>query len=117
MTTVRMATTTATTATTAKTGTAPTPEHLARLVGAERLVAFLTDHHGRDAFRRRLPDGFAEDLFGWPRLNAAIAEHRLSPPRLRLEMAGKDASRGVFHERRTRRGRVLTDLDPAALTQ
>ena len=112
-----MVTTTATTPTTARTGTSRTPEHLARLVGAERLDAFLADHHGKNAFRRRLPDGFAAELFGWPRLNAAIAEHRLAPPRLRLEMAGKDASRGVFHERRTRRGRVLQDLDPAALTQ
>jgi hypothetical protein len=57
----------------------------------------------------------AGELFGWPQLNAALAEHRLSPPRLRLERAGGDASKGVFSERRTRRGRVLQDLDAAAL--
>jgi hypothetical protein len=110
-------TTAATIPTTAATATSrtPDPEPLARLVGD--VPRFLAQHLGRDAYRRRLDEGVAGELFDWARLNAALAEHRLSPPRLRLEMAGGDASRGVFHPRRTRRGRVLQDLDPAALTQ
>ena len=57
----------------------------------------------------------ARELFDWPRLNSGLAEHRLTPPRLRLERAGGGASDGVFKERRTRRGRVMHDLDMAAL--
>ena len=48
-------------------------------------------------------------------LNAALTEHRLAPPRLRLEQSGRDVTKGVFRERRTRRGRVLQDLQPQAL--
>jgi hypothetical protein len=54
-------------------------------------------------------------LFGWPQLNAALAEHRLAPPRLRLERGGEDVSKGVFATRRTRRGAILHDLDLGAL--
>jgi hypothetical protein len=101
------------------TATSPTPEprldHLARLVGRAGLQTFLTEHQGRDVYRHRLPEGWPQELFGWPQLNAALAQHRLHPPRLRLERAGADASEGVFRERRTRRGRTLYDLEPAAL--
>ena len=57
----------------------------------------------------------ARALFGWPQLNAALAEHRLAPPRLRLERAGGDVTAGIFRSRRTRRGALLQDLDAAAL--
>jgi hypothetical protein len=112
--------TTATTATipttpTTPTGPEPTFPSLAALVGEDALEAFRSARLGRDAYRRRLPDGVAGALYGWERLNRALAEHRLAPPRLRLEQAGKDVSSGVFSERRTRRGRVLHDLMPAAL--
>ncbi|WP_165842865.1 cupin domain-containing protein [Phenylobacterium deserti] len=56
-------------------------------------------------------------LFGWSTLNGALAEHRLVPPRLRLERAGADISKAAFKSRRTRRGAVLQDLDPAALNE
>ena len=72
---------------------------------------------GRAAWRTRLPDGEAGRLFGWPQLNAALAEHRLVPPRLRLERAGGDATAGLFKSRRTRRGAALQDLDPAVLME
>jgi hypothetical protein len=89
---------------------------LAGLVGAENLDAFLADSFGKDQFRRRLPGG-GGGLFGWGRLNEALAQHRLAPPRLRLEMAGADVTKGVFKPRRTRRGALLHDLDPVVLNQ
>jgi hypothetical protein len=61
--------------------------------------------------------GLAPGLFGWPQLNAALAEHRLVPPRLRLERAGAEASASVFKSRRTRRGASLLDLNVAALME
>ena len=72
---------------------------------------------GREARRTRLPEGRAAALFGWPQLNAALAEHRLAPPRLRLERAGGDATAGLFKARRSRRGAALLDLDPAVLME
>ncbi|WP_436046998.1 cupin domain-containing protein [Phenylobacterium sp. LjRoot225] len=57
----------------------------------------------------------AQGLFGWPQLNAALAEQRLTPPRLRLERAGGDVTQGVFKARRTRRGAAMQDLDPSVL--
>lgn len=87
--------------------------HLAKLVGDDRLGDFLAERLGKDSFRRRLPAGAA--LFGWARLNAALAEHRFSPPRLRLERSGGDYAKGLFKERRTRRGDLLHDLDPEVL--
>src|ERR1700744_1093477 len=75
---------------TARTPTGPTAPptrlqpfpHLASLVGADALAGFLAGTLGRGPFRRRLPDGMALGLFGWPELNAALAQHRLGPPRL-----------------------------------
>ncbi len=103
----------------ARTATSRTAEaplrSLAALVGEDQLDRFLTEHQGRDAFRRRLPDGWAQSLFDWARLNEALEQQRLAPPRLRLERAGGDASKDVFKTRRTRRGRTLTDLDPVML--
>lgn len=64
-----------------------------------------------------MPDGEAGRLFGWPQLNAALAEHRLIPPRLRLERAGADATAGLFRSRRSRRGAALLDLDPVVLME
>jgi hypothetical protein len=55
-------------------------------------------------------------LFGWPQLNEALAAQRLTPPRLRLELAGRDVTAGIFTSRRTRRGLLLQDLDAAALS-
>lgn len=72
---------------------------------------------GREVRRTRLPEGKAAALFGWPQLNAALAEHRLAPPRLRLERAGGDATAGLFKSRRSRRGATLLDLDPAVLME
>jgi ribosomal protein L16 Arg81 hydroxylase len=80
-----------------------------------RADAFLAGAFGRDAWRAHLGAGAAAELFGWPRLNAALAEHRLAPPRLRLERGG-DWTKGLFKTRRTRRGEQMLDLDPAVLT-
>lgn len=104
------------------TATAPTAEpvsgfrSLAGLIGAAEVAGFLQHSLGQGAYRTRLAPGAAAELFGWPQLNAALAEHRLTPPRLRLERGGADVTRGLFRPRRTRRGTVLQDLDPAALT-
>jgi len=87
------------------------------LIGAAQVAAFLENALGRQAWRTRLPDGQAPRLFGWPQLNAALAEHRLTPPRLRLERAGADATPGLFRSRRNRRGGSLLDLDPAVLME
>ena len=103
---------------TARTPTEPTEPptrlqpipHLASLVGADALTGFLASTLGREPFRRRLPDGVAP-LFGWPQLNAALAQHRLGPPRLKLEKDGGDAGKGVFRERRTSRNQSIHDLD------
>ena len=89
---------------------------LAGLIGPAEVAGFLLHNLGKGAYRARLAPEAAADLFGWPRLNAALAEHRLTPPRLRLERGGTDVTRGLFKPRRTRRGPVLQDLDPAALT-
>jgi ribosomal protein L16 Arg81 hydroxylase len=104
------------------TTTAPTAEptsgfrSLADLIGSAQVAGFLQHSLGKEAYRTRLTPEAAADLFGWPQLNAALAEHRLTPPRLRLERGGTDITRGLFKSRRTRRGPVLQDLDPAALT-
>jgi len=107
---------------TARTPTEPTAParlqpfpHLASLVGADALAGFLAEMLGRQPFRRRLPDGVASGLFGWPQLNAALAQHRLGPPRLKLEKDGDDAGKGVFRERRTGRAPPIQDLDTALL--
>ena len=104
---------------TARTPTEPTEPptrlqpfpHLASLVGADALTGFLASTLGRGPFRRRLPDGVAPALFGWPQLNAALAQHRLGPPRLKLEKDGGDAGKGVFRERRTSRNHPIHDVD------
>ena len=77
------------------------------------MAPFVGRFFGKDAYRGRTAAG--ADLFDWARLNDAIAEHRLAPPRLRLEQAGGDVSKGLFTSRTTRRGAVLQDLDPAVL--
>lgn len=89
---------------------------LAALIGVGEVAGFLQRRLGQDAYRTRMAPGAARALFGWPTLNAALAQHRLSPPRLRLEQGG-DATAGAFKTRRTRRGAVLHDLDPAVLTE
>jgi len=94
----------------------PAFQHLTDLIGRGQVDGFLRRSLGRRAHRARLEPARAGSLFGWPQLNAALAEHRLAPPRLRLERSGADVTRGIFRQRRTRRGTVLQDLDPAALT-
>ena len=89
--------------------------HLGALIGPQDLPVFLADHLGQAPYRRRLPEGMARSLFDWDRLNAALAEHRLGPPRLKLEQGGGDAGKGVFRERRTGRNHVLHDVDVALL--
>lgn len=103
---------------TARTPTEPTAPtrllpfpHLASLVGADALSGFLADMLGREPFHRHLPAGMAMALFGWPQLNAALAQHRLGPPRLKLEKDGGDAGKGVFRERRTSRNHLVHDVD------
>ena len=104
---------------TARTPTEPTAPptrlqpfpHLASLVGADALTGFLASTLGRGPFRRRLPDGVGSALFGWPQLNDALAQHRLGPPRLKLEQDGGDAGKGVFRERRTSRNHPIHDVD------
>ena len=109
------ATATVRTGPTATEPTAPTRlqrfPHLTSLVGADALTGFLADALGIQPFRRRLPDGAAPALFGWPQLNAALAQHRLGPPRLKLEKGGGDAGKGVFKERRTNRNHAIHDVN------
>jgi hypothetical protein len=106
-----------------RTATAPTAEpnpqfrSLAALIGASEVATFLQDTLGKAAHRTRLAPGVARQLFGWPQLNAALAEQRLIPPRLRLERAGGDVTQGLFKTRRTRRGASMQDLDPTALME
>jgi ribosomal protein L16 Arg81 hydroxylase len=89
--------------------------HLARLIGAEAVAGFLHERLGVDAWRTRIDPQAARALFGWDHLNAALAEHRLAHPRLRLERAGGDVTKGLFRSRRTRQGAVLYDLDAGVL--
>ncbi len=89
--------------------------HLGYLVGADATSAFLSDHFGRDAFRQRLAAGEASRLFNWEVLNRVLAEHRLGPPRLKLEKDGAQVGGGVFRERRPRPNQVLHDIDVPAL--
>jgi len=106
--------------------TAPTPTEttaepelqrlgLSALVGTD--AAGFRNTLGRCSYQTRMAPRAAAQLFGWPQLNAALAEHRLTPPRLRLEQAGRDVTPGLFRSRRTRRGPVLQDLDAAVLTE
>lgn len=99
--------------------TAPPPEACASALGGllspPDVAALLEEALGRDALHAHAGADAARRLFGWPQLNAALAEHRLSPPRLRLEQSGADATRGLFATRRTRRGELLHDLDAAVL--
>jgi hypothetical protein len=53
----------------------------------------------------------AQRLFGWSALNTVLAQHRLGPPRLKLEKGGAPAGAGVFRERRTSRNHPLHDVD------
>ena len=85
------------------------------LIGAAEAGRLIGQAFGREPYRTRLAAGGAGELFGWAQLNAALAEQRLTPPRLRLERAAQDVSREVFRARRTRRGAQMQDLDPAAL--
>jgi hypothetical protein len=87
---------------------------LASLVGADALAGFLADSLGQAAFRRRLPGGMAPGLFGWAQLNTVLAQHRLGPPRLKLEKGG-EAVKGVFRERRTSRNHPIHDVDVPVL--
>lgn len=94
----------------------PAPfRNLAVLIGADEVAGFLDGSLGRAAYRTRLVEGVAETLFSWPALNAALAEQRLVPPRLRLERHGEDVTSGALRTRRTRRGASLQDLSPAEL--
>jgi hypothetical protein len=95
--------------------TAPETSTLATLIGAAEAACLLHSAFGKDPFRTHVASGAVGELFGWRQLNAALAEHRLVPPRLRLERGGQDISNTVFRARRTRRGAQMQDLDPAAL--
>src|SRR4051812_14832126 len=103
------------TARTAPTRTEPTAvtsagfPYLGRLVGDDAVSDFRQSFLGQGAFRRPLADGEASRLFSWARLNRVLAEHRLGPPRLKLEKAGQDLSRTVFRERRPRPNQLLHD--------
>jgi hypothetical protein len=88
---------------------------LASLIGPEAVPGFLDGRLGSRPFRTALAPEAARGLFGWPELNAALAEHRLAPPRLKLERAGEDVTAGLFRTRSTRRGATLYDLDAAVL--
>jgi hypothetical protein len=90
---------------------------LAAFLGAEEAGRLLSGPFGRDRHVSRIDPARGRELFGWPRLNAVLAEHRLTPPRLRLERAGGDVTAGLFRNRRTRRGAQLQDLDPVVLTE
>lgn len=110
------------TAPTAPTATGPTASTrlrdfptLATLVGADALTGFMAETLGQRPYRRRLPDGMAGELFGWAQLNDVLAQHRLGPPRLKLEKSGGDAGKSVFRERRTNRNHVIHDVDLSRL--
>jgi ribosomal protein L16 Arg81 hydroxylase len=90
--------------------------NLAALIGPAQVAAFFEHSFGKGPHRAQIAPGAAAELFGWRKLNATLAEQRLTPPRLRLERGGADVTHGLFKSRRTRRGAVLQDLDPAALT-
>lgn len=90
-------------------------KRLAELIGQEAVAGFLDERLGVDAFRTRMAPEAARRLFDWRTLNAVLSEHRLAPPRLRLEQAGADATAGLFRTRRTRQGALLHDLDPGVL--
>ena len=114
---------TATTTETPTEPTGPTPRRdepstfpsLGWLIGEARVRDFLDRRLGQEALRTHLAPDALRTLFSWPTLNAALAEHRLAPPRLHLERAGGDYSKGLFKERRSRRGSLLQDLDAAVL--
>ena len=89
--------------------------HLGRLVSPDAIQEFLANSFGQDAYLRRLPEAEASPLFSWDLLNRAIAEHRLGPPRLKLEKGGAEVGRAVFRERRPRPNQVLHDIDVPAL--
>jgi hypothetical protein len=105
---------------TARTATEPTapPDfpYLGKLVGQAGAASFGDTFLSRLPYRSRLAAGSGE-LFGWRQLNAALAEHRLAPPRLKLEKAGRDVTPGLFSARANRRGPALQDLDAGVLTQ
>lgn len=88
---------------------------LGQLVGAAETEPFLHHSFGREAFRRALPEGEASRLFGWAQLNQALAEHRLGPPRLKLEKGGQQVGRQVFRERRPSPAQTVHDLDAPGL--
>lgn len=81
---------------------------MTRLLGVEQAAA-LQGVLGLDCWRGRIEPLAARELFDWPRLNAALAEHRFDPARLSLSGA---ASAGGF---RDRQGRVQPDKLTAAL--
>lgn len=91
----------------------PVSPALAALLGETEAERFLRESVGRDAWRGRLQLDHAAALFGWERLNAALAQHRLAPPRLRL--GGAPAGHGVFYGRRTQSGGSSSEVDVAAL--
>jgi hypothetical protein len=89
---------------------------LGALIGTAEAARFLERAFGRECYRTRIAPETAAELFGWPQLNAALAEHRLAAPRLRIEQSGADITREVMMSRRSRRGALLHDVDAAALT-
>lgn len=90
---------------------------LEALLGAGEASAFLENRFGQDWHRSHIGAHRASEYFGWSHLNRAIAEHRLVPPRLRLERGGRDDTAGLFSNRPPYRGQVLRDLDAAVLTE
>jgi hypothetical protein len=89
--------------------------NLDSLVGTQASARFLDTAFGQDAYRARVSEDWARELFGWPVLNQVLSAHRLGPPRLKLEKHGKQMGRSAFRDRRTRRGETLKDIDVAAL--
>jgi hypothetical protein len=89
---------------------------LGGLLAPEAIQRFLDEDFGRQPYRGRCATA-TESLFGWERLNTALAEHRLAPPRLKLERDGADVTAGLFRTRQTRRGATLYDLDPSVLNE
>jgi hypothetical protein len=89
---------------------------LGNLIPARDIGRFLETGFGRAAYRGRCATA-PDDLFGWDRLNNALAEHRLAPPRVKLEQDAADVTAGLFRTRQNRRGATLHDLDPAVLME
>ncbi|MDI6623091.1 MAG: cupin domain-containing protein [Brevundimonas sp.] len=85
------------------------------LLGSVRPADF-QDAWNRSSLHCRGQKGRFDDLFSWNALNAILAQHRLEPPRLRLEQAGRsEAELAIVRYRPARRGPDIPYIDVPVL--